>query len=259
MTYFSRRNEYAVEYSGHEDVSKPLRERLLTVVKKFVDTNVSLGNDDPWSIEPEDLVYKTSQEFPNRDPFNIIETGKFHEVFTVIEIFLELSKKIYYTRPPEVLSETYNAFKLSGSVYEINQEGQVILVIDKNSAEKIDSIKSVLAPYPEFSARFFQAVGNLVGRKAKPEDVVKDVFVAAEGYFKAISDSSRFGDAIKEFEKQNKINKEQKKILEALNQFASDASGARHAGNSATPTEKDTLWFLDTLVAQIRMIDRNKT
>ncbi|MFA6227086.1 MAG: hypothetical protein WC631_01210 [Candidatus Paceibacterota bacterium] len=258
MAYFSRRNEYVVEYSGHEDVSKSLRDRLLVIVEKFVGGNVSLGNDNQWSIEPDDFTYKTHQEFPNKNPLDIIQTGKFHEVFTVVEIFLDLSKELYYTRRPQVIVETYKAFNLSGSVYEINKEGRVVLIVDKDSAEKIDSTKSILAPYPEFCDRFFQAVGNLMGRKSKPEDIVKDIFVAAEGYMKANSGASRFGDAIKEFEKQDKIHKEQKKVLEALNQFASDASGARHAGNSATPTERDALWFLDTLVAQLRMIDRNK-
>lgn len=259
MAYFSRRNEYVVEYSGHEDASRFLRDRLKSVIGKYVDYNqTSYSGDDPWFVERDDFFHKVGLEFPNRDPFSTIDNGLFHEVFTVVEIFLELSKGIYYTRRPQALVEIFKAFKLSGSVYEINNEGEVILVIDKDSVEKIDSIKPTLEPYPEFSARFFQAVGNLVGRKSKPEDVVKDIFVAIEGYFKAISGASRFGDSIKEFEKQNKINKEQKKVLEALNQFASDSSGTRHAGNSATPTEQDALWFLDTLVAQVRMIDRNK-
>lgn len=258
MAYFSRRNEYVVEYSGHEETSQALRARLKSILTQYIDRNVGLGNDDPWSIEPEEFNYKTYEEFPGENPFNIIETAEFHKVFTVVEIFLNLSKSLYYTRRPQIISDVYKAFKLSGSVYEINKEGEVILAINKDSVEKIDSIKPILAPYPEFSARFFQAVGNLVGRKAKPEDVVKDIFVSSEGYLKAISGGSRFGDSIKELEKQGKINNEQKKVLEALNQFASDTSGTRHAGNSATPTEKDALWFLDTLIAQIRMIDRNK-
>jgi CRISPR/Cas system CSM-associated protein Csm4 (group 5 of RAMP superfamily) len=123
-------------------------------------------------------------------------------------------------------------------------------------AEKVDSIKEILAPYPEFSHRFFQAVGNLIGRKVKPEDVVKDIFVASEGYLKFITGASRFGDAVKELFKKELINKEQKRVLEALHEFRSDADGAGHAGNSITPTEEMALWFLDTLVAQLRMIDK---
>ena len=95
-----------------------------------------------------------------------------------------------------------------------------------------------------------------MGRRAKPEDVVKDIFVASEGYLKSITETSRFGDAIKDLDKQNIINKEQKKVLEALHQFRSDADGAGHAGNSETPTEETALWFLDTMVAQLRMISK---
>jgi hypothetical protein len=216
MAYFSRRNEYVVEYSGNENVSQALRARLRAVLSQYIDRNVALSNDDPWFIEPEELNYKTHQEFPNENPFNIIETAEFHKVFTIVEIFLDLSKDLYYTRKPQILADVYKAFKLSGSVYEINKEGEVVLAIDKDSAEKIDSLKSILSPYSEFSDRFFQAVGNLVGRKAKPEDVVKDIFVSSEGYLKAISGGSRFGDSIKELEKQGKINNEQKRFLKLL-------------------------------------------
>lgn len=257
MAYFSRRNEYVVEYSGHEEVSKSLRDRLVLIVQKFVDQNpVSYSNEDPWSVEPDDLIHKTQQEFPNENPFIIISNGKFHEVFTIIEIFLELVFKIYHTRKNEAIVEIMKAFHLSGSVYTINKDMQVILQVNEDLAEKIESVKSILAPYPEFNDRFYQAVGNLVGRRAKPEDIVKDIFVASEGYLKAITETSRFGDAVKELFKKNLINKEQKKVLEALHEFRSDADGAGHAGNSMTPTEETALWFLDTLVAQLRMIDK---
>lgn len=256
MAYFSRRNEYLVEYSGHEEVSKALRDRLLEIFKKYIEQNVSLGSDDPWSVEPTDFIHKTQQEFPNKNPFILTTEGKFHEVFTIVEIFLDLTSDIYYTRKSEAVVEIVKAFHLSGSVYTIGTQKQIILQIEKDIAEKVDSVKSILAPYPEFSARFFQAVGNLVGRRSKPEDIVKDIFVASEGYLKAITCTSRFGDAVKDLFKKNLINKEQKKVLEALHEFRSDADGAGHAGNSMTPTEETALWFLDTLVAQLRMIDK---
>lgn len=256
MTYFSRRNEYVVEYSGHEEASKTLRTRILTVFRKFVDQNVAIGSGEDWSVEPSDFLYKTQQEFPGRDPFSIVEKGEFHEVFTVVEIFLDLISNIYYTRKSEAVVEIVKAFHLSGSVYSINEMKHVALNINSDTAEKIDSLKAVLVPYSEFHDRFFQAVGNLMDRRAKPEDVVKDIFVAVEGYLKAITGGSRFGDSIKELCKKNLINKEQVKVLDALNTFASDSSGTRHAGNGAVPTEETALWFLDTIVAQIRMVDK---
>lgn len=257
MTYFSRRNEYVTEYSGHEEVSPALRERILLLITKYVDRNpVSHGDHAPFSVEPDDFTHEIQKEFPNKNPFSIIKEGQFHEVFTVVEIFLDLTNEIYYTRKNEAKNEMFKAFQLSGSVYSTTQSNRIELNIDSDIIEKIDSVKEILASYPEFSHRFFQAVGNLVGRKAKPEDIVKDIFVASEGYLKAKTETSRFGDAIKELFKKNLINKEQKKVLEALHEFRSDADGAGHAGNSVTPTEETALWFLDTLVAQLRMIDK---
>lgn len=257
MAYFSRRNEYVTEYSGHEEVSASLRERILLVLKKFVDTNpINYGNDRPWSVETEDFYHITQKEFPNRDPFTIVQNGLFHEVFTVVEIFLGLTDEIRHNRREEARIEIFQSFQLSGSIYRTTRDNHVELKIDQDVAEKIESIKNVLADYPEFHHRFFQAVGNLVGRKAKPEDVVKDIFVASEGYLKKITNTSRFGEAVKELAKSGAINKEQKKVLEALHEFRSDSDGAGHAGNSKTPTEETALWFLDTLIAQMRMIDK---
>lgn len=253
MSYFSRRNEYVTEYSGHEEISIALRNRLSSIMKKYVGENVASGGD-PWFIELEHFFHKVQQEFPGKNPFDIIKNGKFHEGFTVVEIFLDLAREIYHTRRREAPREIFQAFLLSGSVYTLNEANRINLKIDKDSAEKIDSMKLVLAPYPEFSQRFFQAVGNLVGRKAKPEDVVKDIFVAAEGYLKAITGATRFDNGVKYLFKNKLINKEQKKVLDAIHEFRSDADGASHAGNSATPTEEATLWFLDTLVAQLSMI-----
>lgn len=257
MIYFSRRNEYVTEYSGHEEVSNALRERLLLVLREYVRRNViKPRNSLPSHVAIEKFYFQSKKEFPDRDPFEIVQNGLFHEVFTVVEVFLNLTSFIYSNRRNHARTEVFQAFDLSGSVYTINDHNHIELKIDQDVAEKIESVTEILADYPEFHHRFFQAVGNLVGRKAKPEDVVKDVFVAAEGYLKKITNTSRFGEAAKELAKTGAINKEQKKVLEALQEFRSDADGAGHAGNSITPTEETALWFLDTLIAQIRMIDK---
>ena len=253
MAYFSRRNEYIVEYSGHEEASDSLRQRFIAIMDKYV-ADVS---NSTYHVSSYTLLYAVQREFPHtRYIKSLVTDGLFHEFFTVLEIFLSLSRNINLMTKEAIFREVSYALELSGSVYKIANEGSVELKINKDVVEKIDSIKRVLAPYPEFSSRFFQAVGNLVGRRAKPEDVVKDIFVASEGYLKSITETSRFGDAIKDLDKQNIINKEQKKVLEALHQFRSDADGAGHAGNSETPTEETALWFLDTMVAQLRMISK---
>ncbi len=258
MTYFSRRNEYLVEYSGHEEISTSFRKRISTIIEKYVIDYVGgYGQDSRSFIKSSKFSYEVNKEFPGRYLESLIATGLFHELFSLIEILLDLSNShLDYDIKRELFSEIQQAFKLSGSVYKINDKNRIELKIDKDAAEKIDSIKQILAPYPELSHRFFQAVGNLVGRRAKPEDVVKDIFVASEGYLKLITQTSRFGEAVKELFKKNHINKEQKKVLDALHEFRSDAYGAGHAGNSVTPDEESALWFLDTIIAQMRMIEK---
>ncbi len=256
MNYFSRRNEYVVEYSGHEEASSPLRKRLFSIIEKYVGQNSPYGSGLPWFIDSVNFEHRVEQEFTDRTVSYVFKNGEFHEIFSIIEIFLDMTRGIDSSRAGSSFIEVLRAFSLSGSVYTLSQNSRIELEIDKDSAEKIDSMKSILAPYPEFSQRFFQAVANLVGRRAKPEDVVKDIFVAAEGYLKAVTGESGFGDAVKDLLKKNLINREQKKVLDAIHAFRSDADGAGHAGNSATPTEKTALWFLDTVVAQLRMIDK---
>jgi hypothetical protein len=255
MTYFSRRNEYVTEYSGHEEASEALRTRLLFILGKYIRPRSTYSDRIPSSVTPNDLQYEVGKEFPGKSVDALLKLGQFHEVFTVIEIFLVLCEKIQSHRRIQAEEEIIEALQLSGSVYRLNG-GRIELGIDQEMSEKIDSVKPILSSYPEFSHRFYQAVGNLLGRKAKAEDVVKDVFVAAEGYLKDKTGGSTFGDAIKELSKKQLITNEEKKTLEALYQFRSDADGAGHAGNSAAPTEHTALWFLDTLIAQLRTIDR---
>jgi hypothetical protein len=253
MTYFHKRNEYVVEYSGHEEATQNLRIRLASIIDEVISNIHTNYRSSFWS-----RVY---MEFPSigrySDCRSLFLSTDFHTVFAVVEIFLDYQGVLLSRGSMEsnVVTKMKHALDLSGSVYTLNKN-RFELKIEKDLAEKVDSIKEILKPYPEFNERFYQAVGNLVGRKAKSEDVVKDTFVAVEGYLKAVTNTSRFGEAIKDLSKKNLINKEQVKILEALNTFASDASGARHAGNGDVPTEETTLWFLDTLVAQIRMIDK---
>ena len=202
MAYFSRRNEYIVEYSGHEEVSNALRERLIGVMNRYIDRNVSLGAGPAWFIEPSDFEHATKQEISEGYPFLVIKDGEFHKVFTVVEIFLDLLNDIIAKNREDAIVEIKKAFKLSGSVYGINGSNRIELLISNDSAEKIQSIKNIISPFPEFCDRFFQAVGNLVGRKSKPEDIVKDIFVSAEGYLKAISVLLKSGSIYKNLDLQ---------------------------------------------------------
>ena len=259
MSYFSHRNKYTVEYSGHEEVSANLRNRINTIISKYVEQSTAI--DDPhdnYFIDKEDFVQVSTQEFPGRDPFQIIIRGDFHEVFTIVEIFLDMLKSITGVNQQNAIVELVKAFRLSGSVYAVSSSMTIELNIDKDAAEKLEQTKQVLKSTPSAYKRFFEAVGNLLGRNSKPEDIVKNIYIATENYFKVITSTSKFGGAIKSLFQQGIINKEQKGVLEKLNEYGSDSIGVRHHGSSPSPTESQALWFIETISAQLRFIHQQK-
>jgi len=253
MSYFSRRNKHIVEFSGYEEASSSLRKRIEAIIRGYVGYNNSYSIDK-WYVEKSDFIYEIRKEFPDGDPFEILVNGEFHKVFTILEIFLDLTGTLHYTSANQIARDVSQAFDLSGSVYSI-KKNQVVLRIEERSAKKVEEVKEVLISNKNAYERFFEAVGNFYGRRTKPEDVVKNIYIAAEDYLKQITSSSKFGDAVKELFKRNIINKEQKGVLEKLNEFGSDAKGVRHAGSSPVPTEHQTKWFIETLSDQLVFIN----
>ena len=78
MAFFSRRNEYVTEYSGHEEVSSSLRNRIESIIRKFVRTNaISHVDRLPWFIAPDRFQHLVYSEFPERDAFDLIKNGDF--------------------------------------------------------------------------------------------------------------------------------------------------------------------------------------
>jgi len=256
MSYFSRRNKHIVEFSGHEEVSRPLRERLSAILRQYVGENpISYNGDDPWYVEWSDFRHEVQKEFPGKDPFNLIDSGEFHEIFTVVEIFLDMVIGIYYSRRGKASLEILQAFNLSGSVYTIKNR-RVELKIDEDLAKKIENTKLVLADNQSAYDKFFDAIGNLVGRKAKAEDIVKDVFVVFEDYLKTQTGTKEYGTAISHLEKTNVISSTQKALLDKIYAYRSDTYGVGHAGSGQKPQEVDALWFVETVTAQLRFLDK---
>lgn len=256
MNYFSRRNDHLVEYSGYEEVSESFRNRLIDTFSKYVAKNVENYSDDlPWYVEVRTFSHQVRQEFPGENYYTILQTGEFHKVFSVIEMFLDHVPKIYRTRRDAAFFEILQSFRLSGSVYEINGN-RVELVVAEELAKKIQDVKRVLANDMSASNSFFQAVGNLFGRKAKSEDIIKDIFVAFEDYLKEKTQKNEYGNAVSHLEKQNVISTTQRALLEKIYAYRSDTYGVGHAGNAAKPGETDALWFLETTTAQLLYIDR---
>lgn len=249
--YFRRRNGYTIEYSGHGEVSKQLRERIAGICAGYL----SKYPQNDYYLNEAVLEHELFQEFNKSDIYIIIHTHPYQDVFTVVEMFIDLSREHALSGFSRIFSDFSRAFELSGSVYFVNASGEVNLRIDEDTAQKLEEVKSILKENESAYGIFFSAVGGLLGRKEKPENTVKDIFVAFEGYLKQITGEKDCGKAINKLHKEGIITQTQKAILEKLYAYRSDSYGSAHAGNSKTPDEIDALWFIETVVAQLKLID----
>lgn len=257
MTYFSIRNKYKVEYSGYEDASEELRSRLAEIIAKYVRNYLTgYSGHRPSFLKPTIFNYAVHQVLPNTKPTTAILTGSFDEVFTVIEVFLDEIRRINDRRQGEAIIDILGAFQHSGSVYQLNQETRRIeLEPNEELAKQIKEMEKVLEPYADAYKTFFEAAGNLFGRKTKAGDIVRDIYVAAEMYLKAITGEAQYSNAVKKLASTGAINSEQRTVMEKLYAFRSNTKGTTHAGSSPEVNEKQALWFLDTMSAQLRHID----
>jgi hypothetical protein len=255
MEYFHNRNKIVVEYSGNEDATDNLRKRLNHVMDKYCAAVASRSErtGKAYNISNPEIEYELKKYFPGGARTNLINNGEYYEVFTIVEIFLERTNTIIFDRAKQANLDIDSAFKESGSVYNIDK-GHVTLKIDTVLAENIDSMKEILISNNEWSEIFYEAVGNLMGRRAKPGDVVRDIFVVCEGYLKDKTNKSSYSPALKKLLSDGIIAREQLYIMEQLYSFRSDTKGTTHAGNSDSVSEVQALWFLETTIACLRFI-----
>lgn len=254
MDYFNRRHRPSTEYSGHEEASSQLRTRLQAVFREYVTND---GNGGSYYIGRPDVNYVCTQHLLTSDVANIFVRGNFEDAFALTEIIHDLSKDLAVSRRNALHGELREAFRLSGSVYRF-ESGRVSLIPTKELAAKLTAAEPVLSPYQKSYVTFYNAVGDLMGRKRKPDDIVKDLFVGAEGYLKAITGANDYGYAVKELGKKGALNSIQRAVMDKLYGYRSDAAGVGHAGNTEAPTETDALWFLETMLAQLSHIDRKR-
>ncbi len=257
MSYFRRRNNLVVEYSGYQEVSTNLRNRLYQILTRYISKyEVGIGQGNLWVRGPS-LEHELYVEMCKSDLSAIILQDSYENVFTAVEIFLTLAEKQAWERyRKHILPDVSRAFALSGSVYFVNDEGRINLKTDEELVEKIEQMKEVLSSNEPAYTRYFNAVGNLMGRKDSPENIVKDIFIAFEDYLKNKTGKNEFGQAVDYLKTNNIITSTQKALIDKLYAYRSDVKGAAHAGNSKNPDEIDTLWYLETVTSQIKLIDR---
>jgi hypothetical protein len=248
--YFHRRNLPQTEYSGHEEISQYLRLRLAHVWGEYV--AVSPSN---YTLYRPALEHEVGLQFPGHSPATVFTKRDYGDIFTVVEIMLAHAHRLSSDREKALRKDLSEAFRLSGSVYEA-RSNRVELRVTKDLAEKLSDTQAILSPYQKSYQTFFNAVGDLVGRRKPTKDVIKDLFVGAEGYLKELTGENDFGDATKSLAKKGVLNPMQKSIMDKLYGYRSDADGVAHSGNTSAPGEVDSLWFLETLLAQINLVHR---
>ncbi len=248
MAFFKERNKLRVEYSGFQEASEALRRRLILAY--------SFDVPSPKILQRELAMH--SEEGQN-DFLAIVASESYGEVFEAVEIlanhYFNNFEDIEQQR--QFISDVVKAFDLSGSVYRVDWgSGQVHLRVDEKTAQSIEEAKTILSQNQSAYEKFFGAVGDLFGRKRNPADIVKDIFVSFEDYLKSKMQASDFGRAIDKLMGVGIIEATQKALMDKTYAYRSDVYGSAHAGGSREPDEIDALWFLETVVAQIKLIDR---
>lgn len=252
--YFLQRHKLTVEYSGHQDASIELRKRLFKIISNRL-TNNRYSDSSYW-LDQASYDYELEQYLGISDLDQIFTHGEYGSVFQATEIFIQLIKNFDYRLKTKIVEDLQRAFLLSGSVYQINNEGEIVIKIDENTASHIENAKNSFNSNHSSYSQYYDAVGNLLSRKSPPKDVVKNIYVALEDYLKTETKQKGYKDAVNMLEKQEIISATQKQILEKIQGFRGDSYAVTHAGNSKEPDEIDALWFADTVACQVIMLTK---
>lgn len=255
MAYFRERNNIKSEYSGYQQASKALRDRLYSVIDQRSGYNIGVGNES-FYLQLELLDHETLIRLGMKC-LDVIRSGAYEEVFEAAEIFLSLVRRELYQQAfDETKADMATAFQTAGSVYEVNRSGQIVLKLSEETAKNIETTDEQLAVRSADALDFFRrAYRDLLTRARNPNDIVKDFAVALEDYLIALTNKKDYKEAIRFMRDQNIIAPLQQGVLEKLYAYRGDAQGVAHSGNTEEPGEVDAVWFLETFVAQVRLIE----
>lgn len=255
MNLFRERNKIQKEYSGYQQASEGLRGRLATIVDNRSGYHMGLGNENYYLSR--DLLDHETKVRLNKNCLTAIRTGTYDEVFDAIEMFLTLVHSELYSEPfLETLKDIITAFQTAGSVYEMSESGQVLLKISEETATNIESAEEQIGARSTEALDFFRrAFRDLLTCARKPNDIVKDFAVAIEDYVMALVKNKDYKKAITLLREQGIIVATQQGVLDKLYAYRGDAHGVAHTGNTEEPDEADAVWFLETLVAQVKLIE----
>ncbi len=193
----------------------------------------------------------------NSDYGDLIINGNYAEVFQTIEIFFSFVKELRFDRRVEIRKELSDSFIFSGSVYGFMENGEVQLKIDKDLASSLQETEKIFSE-EDLRNKFFSIIGDFISRKIKAKRLVNDLWIVFEGFIKFITEEKSTEKAMNSLVGKKLLNKLQLETVKKLYGYRSDALGVAHAGNTEEPSEKDALWFLESLSSLIKLIERNK-
>lgn len=243
------------EFSGPGEASPELRKRLRTVADRYVAFGeIGIGQEGLW-VQGEEVKHHLDMQFGRGvNPGEVLVKGEWNEVLDTVEIYLAVARETAYNRYDEIHAQLDTAFGLSGSVYYVGGDGRVALRMESDGAAVVQQASKVLTPSVKAKGVFDGAVSGLLSRRAKSEDVVKDVYVAFEEYLRHITGRGDFADAIKALRGRGVLTSTQGQLMEKLHGFRSETFGSTHAGKARAPTEADALWFVETVSAQLKFL-----
>jgi hypothetical protein len=261
MKPFSKRNKIKKEYSGYGEASIELRNRLLQLHGSPYSGNeyqFGIGNTN-WIHEKafdKDLQMHFGRKF-SIENFRDETKTTYDNVFDFIELYYNRAlQDLDFNKRNQLYNDICSAFKNSGSVYEFNIDGEVILALDKKTAKKITVAQAILEPYADARGKFRNSTDGLINRSIDPADAIGNMYIVFEDYIKNITSQNSFENSLRSLKNNLLLHPIQIKLIKNLKDYRGDVWGSAHAGNSPKPTEKEALWYLDIVLSQFIYIDR---
>ncbi len=150
----------------------------------------------------------------------------YSDIFDFIEIYyaralgdLDLTKRMM------LLKNVCTAFINSGSVYEFNKNGHVVLKIDDVMAGNISKTKLILEPLENAKKIYVDCVSGLTNRTKEPRDIVGDMNIVFEDFVKQNTNESSFDKAIKKLGVKTNLHPTQVSIIDKLIAYRGDVWG----------------------------------
>lgn len=257
MEPFSKRNKIKKEYSGYDEASIRLRNRLLQLHGSpySCDENMFGTRGTNW-IYKREFSKDMQMHFGGKisiDDFRDEKKTTYDNVFDFIELYYNRALQDLDLHKRDLLyNDICLAFKNSGSVYEFSRDGEVNLTLDIETAKKISAVKTLLKPVEDSQIKYINLINGLIKRSVDPAHVISDMYIVFEDYIEKITGKNSFDNALKSLK--NLLHPIQIKLIKNLKDYRGDV--VVHASNTPKPTEKEALWYLEMFLSQILYIDR---